>query len=368
MRTRAILPALLVILLAAAAAYPQQYPTIDPSAFENISHASLNILQVFKEYDNLIADNNFRTILNARGASMSEMYSVSTTAGDVIVHPFQADLLFHSRGFVLVASMMDLRIAKLFNEGLPFEYLLPYGWSYRYAIAGYRLLGRRKGNDLTIGVMLQQKPYLEEGAGGEKVFGYLDKGYTLLTSTVSTTSPFIHFNIFGNDVATIYSTEEGDLDSAEYEFSLPLGERTGRLNLGYNYSRFTDNSQAVVKYKELHFTRWAMFGVEYSQDVTTSRLSYIQPEVTIFLAWEGKKAAEKLDRHTKLHFGYSYDREIFGEGVSGYTFDVSFENLKLYKDWAGSVSIGLANNYRATLNRIPIRDELLITGMLQFTK
>ena len=366
---RICLPALILALFfLSPASYAQEHPTIDPTAFESISHASLNILQTFKEYDNLIADNNFRTILNAKGASMSEMYSVTTTAGDVVVHPFQADVLFHSKGFVLVASMMDLRIAKLFNEGLAFEYLLPYGWSYRYAVAGYRLLGRRRGNDLTVGVMFQQKPYIEEGPGGEKVFGYLDKGYTLLTTTVSTYSPFIHVNIFGNDIATIYSTEEGELDSAEYEFSLRLGERTGRLNMGYNFSRFSDSSQAGIKYKELHFTRWMTFGLEYYQNADTGRLSYIQPEVTFFLAWDGRKASEKLDRYTRINLGYSFDREIFSEEVPGYAAKVTFENLRIYGDWAGSISVGIANNYRAVLSRIPIRDETLMTAMLQFTK
>lgn len=364
---------LLAFLICTSKIYPQtsEYKFIDPDAFERISNISLNILKTFKKYDNLIYKNNYKTLINVNSIALSNFYSVSTTAGTVVIHPMQADLLFHSRGLMLIASTVDLRIAKLFNEHLSNEYLIPYGWSNRYGIVGYKLLGRTKGNDLTLGLMWSSKPYIETDSEGNKLFGYLDKGgFVLKTTTISAVAPFLHVNILGNDIATIYSSEENALDSIEYEVSFNLGERAGKVNLGYSYSKFSDTNQAGFKINEYKLTNRTSLRMEYYHDLSINDIAYILPTFSFYFAKDNKpdKDSDILDTYTSLNVGYSYSKDIFEEAISGYLFKVTFENVYLYKNWFGSISLGVTYNYHNSLYRIPIRDENLLTAVLQFAK
>ena len=69
-----------------------------------------------------------------------------------------------------------------------------------------------------------------------------------------------------------------------------------------------------------------------------------------------------------LNIGYSYSKDIFEEAISGYSFEVTFDNVYLYKKWLGGISFGMTYNYHSSLYRIPIRDEVLLTAVIQFAK
>jgi hypothetical protein len=367
----------LIIISCIPKVYSQfdEYTIIDPEAFERISYLNLNILETFRDYNNLIYENDNKTIMNVNGITPSKFFVAPTSTGPVIVNPLQVDLLFHSRGFLIVANAVDLRLVLLKNSHLPLEYRLVYGWSYRSVIGAYRLHFGKKKNSVTIGALWRDQPYFETDSEGNKVFGYYQAKFKLNTSTRTEIAPFFHVSLFGIDIVTEYSPESNAISSADTEVTRSFGRRTGELVLGYGYSKFSDTTLAGFKYKKCLPFQWFSIGLEYYRNLTDRKVAYYQPTISVFLFRDRilKKIVKEIKRSDKrdfflsLNFGYSYTNDIFDESIEGFLYGITLENFYVYKKWYAKILCNVTYNYHGSLYQMPMKDENQLNLLLQVT-
>lgn len=345
------------------------FESIDPDAFDKISNNSINLLDTYAYFSDLVYENDNRTLIHANTIMMPDYYEVRTPVGPVVVTPLLADVLLYSRNFIFIATTVDLRIGWTRNPSLSPEYRYQYGWPNRSCIGGYRI-GLTKGSDMTVGVVWRNTPYILTDTEGNKIFGFHDDPvFGIRTSTTTLIAPFFHVRALGADIVTTYDSENPEFNSAGIRIGIGLGKTLGKLEIGGNYSRFSNQMISGFSLTKFNPAKWLMLNVKFYEDNSTEKTSYFCPSASFFVNRGNEpKDSGKLDTYSSVDVGYSYSNDLFDVPVYGLSFGYSVDNVHFGRKWYGNASVAFSYNYHDVLYRIPLRDEILFSALVEITR
>ena len=350
---------------------------IDPEAFEWMLKTSLNIMKVYRHYNDLIEKYDPIFLFDVDSVqTFRNDYIIPTSLGPITTGPIQMDIALYGNfrikdsylGLLVIGNSFDLQIDEELHPDLrstigPYGDL--YGWVSRYMIIAVRG-GFKEDVNLTIGGLVKKSPYITTASDGSKYFSiFYDEEDREYKTNVEEDEFFLHANLYGYDIGTIYKFNENELTL--FEFKRRIGKERGKLNIAFNYYGFLDTYQGGIEYTDFMPTNYISLGIEGFLNIHKkghgTGLAYMLSTSSIYLFRDkrSKEEASKRDFHISINLGASYSKDIFDEGLFGYSWDVALEDISLFfiKSY-GRFSFGESYNYHKTLYRIPIKDETLV--------
>ncbi|MCK4695723.1 MAG: hypothetical protein KAT74_08165, partial [Candidatus Cloacimonetes bacterium] len=202
---------------------------ITPSSFEWMSKTSINIMDTYQYYNTLIDNYEPKFLLDARSVqTFWGDYIMHTTLGDITVGPIQMDFALYwkwqprdslSFGFLAFVNSIDLQIDKKIHPELRSssgEYGDLYAWQSSKWIVGVHP-EFNKDIDVTVGVLIQQTPYVVDSLGNELFsIHYFDEPPIHEWRTYEEdTELFLNGTAFGYEVRTLYEFKESSINLFE---------------------------------------------------------------------------------------------------------------------------------------------------------
>jgi len=143
--------------------------------------------------------------------------------------------------------------------------------------------------------------------------------------------------------------------------------RLGEFELGLNYYNYNKILQTGFQYRNNNLIKDAPLRFDFFWNVHKkdqgSGLGYTRMDITYNFFKNRYKGPIKgvKDFYMAFNWGVSYSKHIFDEGLLGYSWKLSFENM-----WGVSMSFGGAYNDFKYLSRVPMKNESLVVLDLQF--
>lgn len=359
---------LIIFLIAWPAHYLQadEDKYITPEEFEWISNTSIDIMRAYDHCNQLINRYDPTFLFDADSVqTFDNDYIIPTNFGLVLVGLIQLDISIFWRaiqkpqfslGVLAVGSSMDLQI----QNDLPGYGANLHGWGKRYMILAVKTV-LKEDIKFTLGGLFKQSPYIETGPDGSKYFStFYDDEKEEYETEVTQKELFLHTDIYNYDLGVIFNTDVG-VELTEFKKLFRIGERYGMLGPRISYYDFLDTVKFGLIYSDLMLTNFLLFKAEASMDVhkrgSESDLSYALSDMSIYLFKNSKGNSSERDFCISLTLGASYSKDFFNEKLFGSSWDVSFEDIRLFKNHYLMIGFGGSHNYHETLYRCPIKGE-----------
>lgn len=352
---------------------------ITPSNFEWMAKTSINIMETYKFYSDLIESENPKFLFDARTVgSFGKNFIIPTTLGDLSVSPIQGDMAIYwkwqrkdslSFAFLVFANSIDLQIDEDLHPELTSAdsiYGDLYGWvSRKFIIAVHPKFN--KDIDITIGVLVNSTPYVITDSLNNKLFSiYFDEERDEWREDEDQDELFLNGTAYGYKISTLYELKENSISLFEIDKELK-NKRYGEFELGLYYYKHSKTVQTGFQYKNDKLINSLPLKFDFFWDIHKkdqwNELSYTQLDMTFFILRNKnivESTSKKKDFYISLNWCSSYSKCVFDEALLGYSWKLSFENI-----WSrfGLAFGGSYNDYQY-LYRMPIKNKML--AMLDF--
>jgi|AntAceMinimDraft_9_1070365.scaffolds.fasta_scaffold03722_2 hypothetical protein len=348
---------------------------ITPSSFEWMAKTSINIMETYKFYSDLIEREKPKLLIDARTIQTANReFFIPTTLGDITVNPFMVEVAVYwkwqpkdslSFSFLAFHNGIDLIIdddahPELIAQDSLYNHL---DWPNGKSIIAVRP-DFNKNIDITAGVLLSFTPYITTDSLNNQLFDlFYDDDKEDWETRIRREELFLDCVLYGYKVRTFYEFKESSINLFQLNKELN-NKRYGEFELGFNYYKHSKTVQTGFQYKNSNLIKSVPIKFDFFWDIHKknqwNELSYTQLDMTLnFFEWTYDVAFKDLCM--SLNWGISYSKCIFDEALLGYSWKISFENM-----WKFSMSFGGSYNDYKYLSRVPIKDETLITLDLQF--
>lgn len=372
-QTFCILIAVLFLVLQLKGLAQTDENTITPAAFSWMSKTSINIKKTYDSYRKFIDENDplilfdFNTI-QAEGLN----YMVPSSLGDLSVGPIHGELAMYVRwqtkgdlklGFFAFVNSLDLQIDDELHPTLR-DAEGPYGDLYGWQSGNMIIATSATFNpniEITLGALITESPYVTLANNGTEQFDIIyDDEKEEYRASVDKDELFFIGKFYGYQFGTFYELSERVFTLIELKKSFDVVSNAGEIDLGLRHYSYRRTYQAGVEYHNPKLlsvlnvdfeTYWNIYKNEQWNDLGYVMLS---SGVSIF---KDKHQREidglKRDFFIEIKGGVSYSKDIFSEGLTGYSCTVDFINIW---GWWHSLKFGFSYNYFDDLNRLPIKD------------
>lgn len=378
------LPAILLILIQLKGLAQSDDNTITPEAFNWMSKTSINIKKTYDNYQSFIDEHDpiflfdFNTIQTERNN-----YLIPSSLGDLSVGPIQGELAMYFRkqtkkdlklGFFLCGNSLDLQINKELHPTLR-DTLGPYGDLYGWKIGKMIFAISTTFNqnvEISLGALGTNRPHITFDNNGTEQFDIIfnDEEDEYSTSLIKSEFFFIG-TFYGYKFGTFYEFSEREFSLIELKKNINLGKKNGEAGLGLRHYSFRKTFQAGFEYSNP--TLLSVISVDFEsywniyKNGQWNDLGYIilSSGVSIFKDRQQKEIDRvKKDFFIEIKGGVSYSKNIFNEGLTGYSCTMDFINI--WGWWHSSFKVGYSYNYFDYLSRLPLKNEhgIIIAGRI----
>jgi hypothetical protein len=175
---------------------------------------------------------------------------------------------------------------------------------------------------------------------------------------------FLQARIYGYDIGTIYEFEENSLNLFEVKRFFDMEQETGSLAVGFNYYNYLNTYQAGIEYRSKSFFSLLPIRLEAYWDIYKNGIwndvgYFLLRTNQNFLKNNPNESSNTSDEdfYINVDVGASYSKDLFVEGLFGYSLDVHFRNI--WGCWRNLI-FGYSYNFHDNLHRLPIKNDQMI--------
>jgi hypothetical protein len=369
-----LLPAILLILLQLKGQAQSDDNTITPDAFNWMSKTSINIKKTYDSYRKFIEEYDPLVLFDVNTIQAEGYnYLVPSSLGDLSVGPIQLEMAMYYRwqtkkklklGFFAFINTLDLQIDEELHPTLR-DIEGPYGDLYGWQSGKMILATSATFNpnvEITLGALVTQAPYVTLANDGTEQFDIIyDEEEDEYLASLDKNELFFIGTFYGYQFGTFYEFSEREFSLIELKRSFNLSSNAGEIDLGLRHYSFKKTYQAGIEYHNPNLLSVINVDFESYWNIYKNNqwndLGYIMLSsgVSIFK----NKQQTEIDRVKKDFFidimgGVSYSKDIFNEGLTGYSCTVNFIDIW---GWWHSFKVGYSHNYFDDLNRLPLKNE-----------
>lgn len=356
---------------------------IIPESFKLISETSLDIIQTFDDYNTEITANGYKfffdidlvTILNTRFIVPTTQGNKNFELGQYTGCLYWSIDLTSSFSLAIFAAGNGIALANNIWTDSHNDV-----FSYDYGIYCLIIKESEYNFALDCGFIKRWLPIITSDVNNNEYFSYTfdNEINRFVTSEEEQTEAFANLFLFGFTSKIVYDTEDSVFKAFEfrYEFSVAdllrlfipgldinVRDFLGLLVPGFNYFDFMNIKQLGYRHYAISPLDFIKFSYELYFNLDKQNLDYIVADISLYLFGDkGQQYKNELSNENKTrHFGIalngglSYSKDIFPEGVFGYSVKIALKNIPLLISTA-EIDVGYSNNYHATLYRLPIKD------------
>jgi hypothetical protein len=351
-----------------------------------MSRTSLDIMKSYQYYNSIIKTYDPTFLFDANTIQTgSKNYLIPTSLGVLNVGPIQGNMLIYGKwqvneslglGFIAVVNSIDLQINDEEHPELR-DTDGPFGDLYAWKNSKYIIAIRPDFDpeiEITIGVLMSQVPYVTMSEDSVKQFDIFyyeeevkegeEKKEGEYRTYTEKNELFLEARIYGYYFGTLYEFEENSLSLLEVKRFFDMGKETGSLSVGFNYYNYLNTYQAGFEYQNTSLFSLFPIQIEAYWDIYKNG-NWNDVGYFLFKANQNlfKNDSVELsnigdkDFYINVEAGTSYSKDLFVEGLFGYSLDFDFRNIWGY--WQ-SLSVGYSYNYHDNIHRLPIENEHMI--------
>jgi hypothetical protein len=143
-----------------------------------------------------------------------------------------------------------------------------------------------------------------------------------------------------------------------------MEQETGSLAVGFNYYNYLNTYQAGIEYRSKSFFSLLPIRLEAYWDIYKNGIwndvgYFLLRTNQNFLKNNPNESSNTSDEdfYINVDVGASYSKDLFVEGLFGYSLDVHFRNI--WGCWRNLI-FGYSYNFHDNLHRLPIKNDQMI--------
>ncbi len=352
--------------------YSSENKVISPEKFQWMTETSADLLGRIKTYNSEIDLYKPYVYLDYDNVlTPGYEYTAPTPIGPWNVGPVEGNLGLYIGvehfGFIAVVNGINLLIDDKHKTGI---YSNLDGWaSYNY-LGGVRF-ALDSDFQLIGGAVMKQTPYFVKIDDDLKFSAYTDKNGAIQTNE-NRVEAFALLKLFGYDIVTFYNSDKKRASSLDLSGNVFDKGDSGRFDFQLSYYDLSTTVQGGFKYDDFFILSFLSLGTSatfniYSEDKNRSVIAdaLIYDRIFIFRDSPLRSKESTDDFYIVIRTGLSVSRDLFDEYLYGYMAEVSGVNIKVLGSRTQFLAGG-SYNYDETLNRMPVKDQFLVSFKVKF--